>query len=171
MRLLLITLITLFISIKGLATEPIGILPELKTIKTGMLIGVQKGKYFGIELGAERQWKEIKLKKPFTWAIAATGEYQFGANNLGFKAGPWFKWGRADFTYGMNLTLISDFEYSRFGVSPSIGFKLIGFHILASYNLLGGDSNFTTYNKLHLSLRYYISKDRKFEWKKKDNKD
>lgn len=153
------------------ASDNLGILPELRTIKTGLVIGAQKGQYFGVELGMERQWKEIKLKKPFTWAIAANGEYHFGSNNIGFKAGPWFKWGRADFTYGANFTLLSDFTNYRIGVSPAIGFKLIGFHLLASYNLLGGSSSFTDYNKLHLSLRFFLSKDRQFKWEKKDKKD
>ncbi len=148
-------------------TNPI---PELNTIKTGLLIGVQKGKFFGVEIGMERQWKEIKLKKPFTWAIAATGEYQFEANAAGFKAGPWVKFGRLDFTYGLNLTVLSDFEYSKFGISPTIGFKLIGFHVLASYNITTSNGPFVNYNKLHLSLRYYISKNREFKWKKSDKK-
>ena len=145
-------------------------LPELNTIKTGMLIGVQKGKYFGIEMGMERQWKEIKLVKPRTFAIAATGEYQFVANTLGFKAGPWVKYGRMDFTYGINATILSDFDNTKFGISPAVGFKLIGFHLLASYNITSGKEPFTEYNKLHLSLRYYISKDREFKWKKSDKK-
>lgn len=161
----------LLIPFLGKSTTPPGIIPELRTIKTGLLIGAQKGKYFGVELGMERQWKEIKLKKPFTWAIAANGEYHFGSNHLGFKAGPWFKWGRADFTYGINFTYLSDFEYGRAGFSPSIGFKLIGFHLLASYNFLYGPSQLQDYNTLHLSLRYYLSKDRKFKWNKKDKKD
>ena len=117
-------------------------LPELNTIKTGLLIGVQKGKYFGIELGMERQWKEIKLKKPRTFAIAATGEYQFQANTLGFKVRPSWKFGRADFTYGFNATVLSDFEYNKFGISPAIGFKLLGFHLLASYNITSNKKNF-----------------------------
>lgn len=150
------------------STEPQGLIPELKTIKTGLLLGAQKGRYFGVELGMERQWKELKLKNPFTWAIAANGEYHFGSNNFGLKAGPWFKWGRADFTYGVNLTYLSDFTHSRFGASPAIGFKLIGFHLLASCNFLFGADQFTDYNKLHLSLRYFLSKDRKFKWDKKD---
>lgn len=145
------------------SSEPPGIIPEVKTIKTGLLVGAQKGRFFGVELGMERQWKELKLKKPFTWAIAANGEYHFGSNNLGFKAGPWFKWGRADFTYGVNLTYLSDFTYSRLGASPAIGFKIIGFHLLASYNFLVGSDQFTDYNKLHVSVRYYLSKDRKFK--------
>lgn len=169
-NLLLILLAGSLISAKAIA-PPTGIIPELRTIKTGMLVGIQKGTYFGIELGAERQWKEIKLKKPFTWAVSATGEYQFEANNLGFKAGPWFKWGRADFTYGANFTLMSDFTHYRTGISPTIGFKIIGFHIIASYNVLWGDPSLITYNKLHLSVRYYISKERKFKWKKDSSKD
>lgn len=153
---------------KVVANEPRGIIPELRTIKTGLLVGIQKGKYFGIELGMERQWKELKLKKPFTWAVAANGEYHFESNNLGFKVGPWFKWGRADFTYGVNLTCLSDFEYARIGASPSIGFKIIGFHILASYNFLYGPDLYQDYNQLHVSVRYYISKERKFKWKRED---
>lgn len=156
----------LLISALGFSNQPSGIIPELRTVKTGLLIGAQKGKFFGVELGMERQWKEIKLKKPFTWAIAANGEYHFESNNLGFKAGPWFKWGRADFTYGVNFTYLSDFEYARIGASPSIGFKLIGFHLMASYNFLYGPSQFTDYNKLHISLRFFLSKERKFKWKK-----
>lgn len=145
-------------------------IPELNTIKTGLLIGVQKGKYFGVELGMERQWKEIKLKKPFTWAIAATGEYQFEANTIAFKAGPWVKFGRADFTYGVNATLLSDFENYKFGISPAIGFKLIGFHLLVSYNITNTSGLFVDYNTLHLSLRFFLSKHREFKWKKSDKK-
>ncbi len=168
-KLLIIWMI--FLPMFAWCSEPPGIIPELRTIKTGLLIGVQKGEFFGIELGMERQWKELKLRKPFTWAIAANGEYHFGSNNLGFKAGPWFKWGRADFTYGVNFTYLSDFTYACVGASPSIGFKLIGFHLMASYNFLAGPDQFTDYNKLHVSLRYFISKDRKFKWEKRDKKD
>lgn len=145
-------------------------IPELNTIKTGLLLGAQKGQYFGVELGMERQWKEIKLKKPFTWAIAATGEYQFEANTIGFKAGPWVKFGRVDFTYGVNALILSDFEYTKFGIAPSIGFKLIGFHLLASYNITNANGPFVDYNKLHVSLRYFLSKNREFKWKKGDKK-
>jgi hypothetical protein len=145
-------------------------IPELNTIKTGLLIGVQKGKYFGVELGMERQWKEIKIKKPLTYAIAATSEYQFEANTIGFKAGPWVKFGRADFTYGINLTVLSDFEFYKFGISPAIGFKFIGFHLLVSYNITNNIGPLVNYNKLHLSLRFFLSKNREFKWKKSDKK-
>jgi hypothetical protein len=173
MKYLTVLAIIILFSSRIVAHEPpvlLRPLPELNTVKTGLLIGIQKGKYFGLELGMERQWKEIKLKKPRTFAIAATGEYQFEANTVGFKVGPWWKFGRADFTYGINATVLSDFDNSKFGVSPAIGFKLIGFHILASYNITSGTGPYTDFNKLHLSLRYYISKSREFNWKKSDKK-
>lgn len=146
------------------------LMPELNTVKTGLLIGYQLGQYQGFELGMERQWKEIKLKKPFTFAISATGEYQLEANILGFKAGPWFKSGRADFTYGVQFVAFSDFIDTRIGFNPNIGFKIIGFHVIAGYNILVDESLFTEYNRLHLSIRYYVSKDREFKWKKKKKK-
>ena len=145
-------------------------IPELNTRKTGLLIGVQRGVYNGIEFGWERQWKEIKLKNPKTFAFSAVGEYQFKANVLSFKAGPWMKLGRADFSYGANFVAMSDFRYSKLGVAPAIGFKFLGFHLQAGYNLLLGNRNFTDHNRLYLSLRYYISKDRKFFWKKEKKK-
>jgi hypothetical protein len=145
-------------------------IPELNTIKTGLLIGAQKGIHYGAEFGWERQWKEIKLKRPMTYAISAVAEYQFQADVLGFRVGPWFKFGRLDFSYGVNAVVLSDFRMHKFGVSPSIGFKLIGLHLLAGYNVMLGNPRFLDYNKLHLSLRYYISKDREFYWKNKKKK-
>ncbi len=145
------------------------ILPEISVKKTGLLIGIQKGTYFGIELGMERQWKEIKLKNPKTFAIAATGEYLFEANTIGFRAGPWVKYGRLDFTYGINATMLSDFTHYKMAISPAIGFKIIGFHILASYNIsTPPTASFDNYNRLHLSVRYYISKDREFKMERKN---
>ncbi len=141
-------------------------LPSVRTKKTGMLIGLQRGKFNGFELGMERQWKQLKLKKPFTFATAFTMEYQFQANAMGFKIGPWVKYGRADFTYGANFTYLSNFDENLFGISPHIGFKMLGFHVLASYNFMPNRSSFVDYNTLHLSLRYYISKSRKFKVKK-----
>ncbi len=144
---------------------------KISSTKTGMIIGLQKGKYTGFELGMERQWKEIKLKSPFTMAATFNMEYQFGANVIGFKGGPWMKFGRMDFTYGANATFLSDFEDNRFGVSPALGFKLLGFHAIASYNFVFGPERFSEYNKMHVSLRYYISKSRKINWNKKKSND
>lgn len=139
----------------------------LNTIKTGFLIGYQQGTFSAVEVGIERQWKEMKLVKPTTLAMTFTMEYQFKANTIGYKIGPWMKTGRMDFSYGANFTVFSDFTNYRAGVTPGLGIKLLGFHIISGYNIIFGRPSFTDFNRLHLSVRYYISKKRKFEWKKK----
>lgn len=134
--------------------------------KQGFLIGYQKGKYDAIELGLERQWKQIRLKSPATIAGAVTMEYQFNSNVLGYKIGPWIKFGRMDFTYGTNLFAFSDFEHWRIGISPALGFKLFGFHFISSYNIPFNSNQLIEFNKLHVSIRYFISKKRNLKFKR-----
>jgi len=139
--------------------------PKVTTKKSGLLVGIQKGLFTGIEIGFERQWKQIKLVKPKTLAFSGTGEYLLGSNSVGFKAGPWVKMGRTDFTYGAYGVAASDFKTTKVGIAPAIGIKLLGFHGQVSYNFMPNSKDFE-YNKLNLSLRYYISKSRKFKVKK-----
>lgn len=139
--------------------------PKLTTTKTGLLVGLQKGLFNGFEMGMERQWKQIKLVKPKTFAISVTGEYLFKANAVGLKVGPWFKLGRADFTYGVYAIVASNFNKSTVGIAPAIGFKILGFHGQVSYNIMN-EQHTIEYNRLNISLRYFISKKRTFDLKK-----
>lgn len=142
---------------------------DITTTKTGLIIGYQQGQFSGVELGMERQWKQLKLKKPRTLAVTANAEYLFQTNNLAFRAGPWVKFGRMDFTYGADLLVASDFENTRIGASPNIGFKLIGFHVLAGYNFISQRDSFN-HNSLHLSIRYFLSKSRSFDIERSNKK-
>lgn len=137
------------------------VLPKVNTTKTGLLIGIQKGKFDGFEIGFERQWKQVKLIKPRTVGLSVTGEYLFKANGFGIKAGPWVKPGRTSFTYGANLLAATKFNQPALGFAPSVGFKLLGFHGQVSYNFIKNGEEFD-YNKLNVSLRYFISRKRKF---------
>jgi hypothetical protein len=142
--------------------------PSISTTKSGLLIGVQRGKFNGFEIGFEKQWKQVKLVKPKTFGISATGEYLFNSNSLGFKAGPWIKFGRTKFTYGANVLAAAKFNKSQMAFAPTIGIKLLGFHALASYNFFRNSQEFD-YNKFNVSVRYFISRKRKFDvHKKKD---
>jgi hypothetical protein len=134
-------------------------LPKYSMNKYGTLVGIQRGKYFNIELGVEQQRKQVKFSKPNTWAGNARFEYSWDNNSLGFKTGAWYKSGRMGFTFGGDLVGCSDFEKYNLGIAPAIGFKIIGFHAVASYNLLFFDKSFN-YNTLHLSIRYFISRNR-----------
>lgn len=142
---------------------------KITKTKSGLLLGYQQGKFFTVELGLERQWKQMKIKKPLTIAGAFTMEYQFDANVIGYRVGPWMKFGRMDLTYGANAILFSDFERYRIGVDPAIGFKLVGFHIITGYNIMFGSEAFD-YNTIHLSIRYYFSQKRKLHVKRDEKK-
>ena len=136
-------------------------LPKVNTSKSGILIGIQKGKYNGFEIGFEKQWKQVKLVKPKTLGFSVAGEYLFGASAFGIKAGPWVKLGRTNYTYGLNIIAASKFNKPAMGFAPAIGIKLLGFHGQVSYNFFQNTNEYD-YNKLNVSLRYFISRKRNF---------
>jgi len=139
--------------------------PSYSVNKYGTLIGIQRGNYFNIQLGAELQRKQIKLKNPKTIAALGLIEYAWETNTVGLKVGSYFKTGRAGFTMGANFTAISDFDNYRIGISPALGFKFIGFHGVLSYNALFYNRDVIPYNNLHLSIRYFITRKRKVKKK------
>jgi len=142
-------------------------LPQIKTVKSGLILGLQNGKYTAFEIGGERHWKKIKLKNPTTIAVNAIMEYQFKSNVFGLKPGFWFKTNRLGFTYGSSITFLSDFDYTRWGIAPQLGFRFLIFHGLASYNITVGPKAFEEFNRLNVALRIYLNKDRKIDMKRK----
>ena len=137
---------------------------------TGMILGLQKGKYTNLELGGEAHWRKISLLKPYIYGATANLEYNFEENVLGYKAGLWMKRGRINLTYGANVNYYTDFnDGNRFGFGPSIGFRLFGLHLVNGYTFFtgSGKSNAETSvaaNPLYMSLRYYFPVHNKFTW-------
>jgi hypothetical protein len=153
---------------KSVASDPFLIeLPKVKTVKSGLILGLQNGKYTAFEIGGERHWKKLKIKNPTTVAVNAIMEYQFKSNVFGIKPGIWVKTNRLGFTYGSSIAFLSDFEYTRWGIAPQIGFRFLIFHGLVSYNATVGPKVFEEYNKLNVALRVYLNKDRKVDIKRK----
>lgn len=138
-------------------------LPAYSVTKYGTLVGIQRGKYFTLELGLEQQRKELKLIKPNTFAWNALLEYAWEPNTMGLRGGVWYKTGRAALTLGADVIGTSNFEQYNIGLAPSVGFKLVGFHIIASYNAFLSEKVDFDYNTLHLSIRYFISRKRDFK--------
>jgi len=136
----------------------------------GMLIGVQRGKYTFIELGAEMHWRKIKFVNPRIYGLSATMEYNIRYNVLGYKVGIWAKRGRVDLTYGITGAYFTDFTYNRIGIGPAIGFRLLGFHIVNGFNFTTGHRDFKTFNNLYISLRYFFPVDSKVKFKRKNKK-
>ncbi len=143
---------------------------------TGMVLGLQRGKYANIELGGEAHWRKISLTNPHIIGATANLEYNFEKNVLGYKAGAWMKRGRVNLTYGANISYYTNFnDGHRFGVGPSIGFRLLGFHLINGYNFLTKDKASiselpTEVNTLYMSLRYYFPVQNKFTWDRKTRK-
>ncbi len=140
---------------------------DLKVISNsyGPIIGLQRGKYTFIEIGAEYHWRKIRLKNPKIYSVGGNFEYNFGHNLLGYKLGFWTKQNRVDLTYGANIMYLTDFTYGKVGISPTLGFRLIGFHIITGYNFTLGNEALQ-YNTLHIALRYFIPSENKLKIKK-----
>lgn len=128
----------------------------------GMIGGIERGKHTFLELGLEAHWKKYKLRKAPTLAINANMEYNFKYNVLGYNACVWFKIGRVALTYGLNFNYITDFDSTRLGLGPQIGFRLLGFHLVNGYNFLFmGDKTLKANNTFYIGLRYYFPLDAK----------
>lgn len=132
----------------------------------GPIIGIQKGKYTYIEIGAEYHWRKVRLKNPKIYSVGGNFEYNFGHNLLGYKVNFWTKQNRVDLTYGASLMYLTDFDNYRIGASPNLGFRLLGFHIVTGYNFTIGDRDLD-YNNLFIALRFFIPSENKLKIKKK----
>lgn len=149
----------------------ISIPAKLRQTNQGMIIGLQRGASTAIELGYEAHWRKMSWRKPRITGATTNMEYNFGNHVIGYKAGLWMKQGRVNLTYGGNLVYYNDFKgLQRFGAGPSIGFRLVGFHLINGYNFLAGDKELDKVNTLYITLRYYFPTNNKFSWDKKEKK-
>ena len=143
---------------------------------SGMILGLQRGKFTSIELGGEAHWRKISLLKPRITGATANLEYNFGSNILGYKAGMWMKRGRINLTYGANVSYFTNFNNgNRFGIGPSVGFRLLGLHLINGINILtkdktSADEKPINVNTLYMSLRYYFPVKNNFTWDRKTMK-
>ena len=143
---------------------------------TGVIIGLQRGKFNAIELGGEAHWRKISLFNPHIIGATANLEYNFENNIIGYKAGVWMKRGRINLTYGANVNYFTDFKNgNRFGFGPSIGFRLLGLHLINGYTFLTKDKTAEgetpiQVNSLYMSLRYYFPVQNSFTWDRKTMK-
>ncbi|MFN2457605.1 MAG: hypothetical protein ABR502_05340 [Chitinophagaceae bacterium] len=134
----------------------------------GVIIGLQRGRSTAIELGGEAHWRKLALVNPHITGATGNMEYNFGDNVIGYKAGMWMKRGRINLTYGGNFTYFNDFKgLRRYGIGPSVGFRLIGFHLINGFNFLAGDKELNKINTLYINLRYYFPVQNKFTWDRK----
>ena len=139
-----------------------------KIIKTGPYFGIQSGIFYAGEFGVERQWKQGKLISPNTHAFhfGVNYSYDFSRWNpvLGYDIGYWFRKSNVGLTWGGSLCMRSNFQDYRFGVVPTIGYKVWQVHIQTGYHILypfkSSDPNSFVSNTLFLSARFVLVNDR-----------
>ncbi len=138
---------------------------SLNITKTGPYFGLQQGTYLVPEVGVERQWKKIQLTGAQTHAVHMGFNYNLKFKVLGYDVGYWWKPNRIGLTYGGNLFLRSDFEKTKVGFAPVLGFKFWLLHLQTGYHFMVRPKEFET-NTLFISLRIGIINDRDIELKR-----
>lgn len=143
--------------------------PKVVRHKYGVLIGLERGKYSFVELGGEFQYKKLKFKNAPTISLNGLAQYNFTHNVLTYQLGSWYRIGRANLTYGGNFHYLTNFDHHKFGFSPSVGYKLIGFHVQTGYKFTT-KAEFEEHNNFFISIRYFISQNRKTKIIRKNKK-
>lgn len=141
-------------------------LPGVSTKKAGPYIGFQKGKYNLIEFGGEFQYKKVKLIHPRTHGFRFGANYDFLENVLGFDAAYWQQRARLGLTYGAIISHRTNFDVSRIGVSPAIGFRLFQFHLQTGYTFYTPATDFENFNRFWIALKFTLVNKRDVDVKK-----
>lgn len=137
---------------------------------TGVIIGLQRGKYTSLEVGGEAHWRKISVLKPHIIGATANLSYNPGKNVLGYHGGVWMKRGHINLTYGADINYFTDFN-SRQAIAfgPSIGFRLFGLHLVNGFNVVAANRTKNVeaplpVNTFYMSLRYYLPVKNQFTW-------
>ena len=140
-------------------------IPTVTSKKAGPYIGFQKGKYNLIEFGGEFQYKKVKLVHPNIHGFRFGTNYDFRENVLGFDAAYWHQRARLGLTYGAVISHRTDFEESRIGLSPALGFRLLQFHLQTGYTFYS-PANFDNFNTFWIALKFTLINTRDIDVKK-----
>jgi hypothetical protein len=142
-------------------------------VKTGPYIGIQSGRFYAGEVGVERQWKEGKLMGPNTHAlhfgVNYTYDFLYWNPVLGYDIGYWFRKSNLGLTYGGTLCMRTNFDDYRFGITPTLGYKIWQIHVQTGYHLLYPfyilDKGTFYSNTIFLSARFVLVNDREVKTK------
>lgn len=138
---------------------------SLNVTKTGPYFGLQQGKYLVPEIGVERQWKKIQLLEANTHAVHMGFNYNLKYKVLGYDVGYWWKPSRLGLTYGGNIFFRTDFDRSKIGIAPVLGYKIWMLHIQTGFHLMPRPRDFET-NTFFISVRIGLINDRDMKMKR-----
>lgn len=133
---------------------------NIQVTKSGPYFGLQRGKYTILELGAERRWKKIQLSTAKTHSAHMGFNYNFKHNVLGYDLGYWIKPSRIGLTYGASAVMRTDFDETRVGIAPVLGYQIFMLHFQTGYHFLTRASHDIQTNTFFVSLRFTLINDR-----------
>jgi len=137
--------------------------PSYDVIRTGPYIGIQKGNYFNVECGFERQWKDLKFLGSKTTALYGGLNLNLKNGIIGTDIGGWKKLGFLGITYGGAINYRTNFTIYKVGFSPMIGIKLSKFHLQVGYEFLFPTKTELETNEFVISLRYKLTSQKKIK--------
>ena len=140
-----------------------------RIVRSGTFFGVQTGKFWVGEIGIERQSKQLKIKKPNTHALFFALNYDLDNSVIGSDVGYWFKTSNLGFSYGVKGVLKSDFSTLKYGIAPTIGYKVLQLHVNTGYHFLVPNRRSETFdlNYLFLSVKFLLVNDLEIKRKRK----
>jgi hypothetical protein len=131
-------------------------LPSYDVVRTGPYVGYQWGNYGLVEIGFEKQWKDLKLFKSKTTAVFGGLNYSFTEEVIGFDLGAWRKLGFLGVTYGIAGIYRTDLTYNKLGVSPMLGWKIGRFHLHVGYQFMIPNQQEPIVNEFYTTLRFKV---------------
>ena len=143
---------------------------KINVKKFGPYFGLQRGKFTIAEVGVEYIWKKIQLSTAKTNGINAGFNYNFLHNVLGYDVGYFIKPTRVGLTYGASAVMRTDFDETRVGIAPVIGYQFSLFHLQTGYHFLTKASHDIQTNSFFVSLRLVLINNRNIEVKKGNKK-
>ena len=126
---------------------------KINIVKTGPYFGLERGKYTNVEIGMERQWKRVRLREAETHAAHLGFNYNFRHNVLGYEMGYWYRPGRVSLTMGGSICFLTDFDETKIGFAPTIGYKIWRLHLQTGYKFMTTADFFDEHNRFFVSLR------------------
>lgn len=158
-----LVIFSLLICTIGFSQRKFWKLPSYDVVRSGPYVGYQQGDFSSIELGFERQWKEIKFFKSNTTALYGGLNYNYSEGVIGGDIGVWRKLGFLGITYGASGIYRTDLNYHKFGLSPMLGWKVGRFHLHVGYQILLPEEQVVGVNTFYATLRFKV-------WSKKQLK-
>ena len=141
-------------------------IPDITITGYGLSVGINQGHFTSFEVGIEKYWKQVKLVNPRTMAVSANIMYYPWQGVAGLSSNFWMRKSRYGLTYGASGGYFNDFEtHSRVAIGPTLGWRFLGAHVGAGYNLLIGDKELTGVNSLYFFGRYYLPRKRDLNFK------